>query len=463
MAMRAVAPQPSSGPKCLRIGLIKSGNIEEERIIRSRETVTIGGDSGCFFVIEPPSPKFAKSFKLFEIVGDEYRLNFTDEMKGRVGLASGVKSFEELRSGGARKTSNGYQVPLSPTSRGKVSLGKATFLFQFIDLPPAPPKPQLPAAAQGGFARNIDWLYTACVVFTYMFFCAFIVYLDHRDWPIEQRTTILPDIATRLIFQEPVEPEEPEEEVAETEEESDESDEPEQETRPQPRQQDRAEAPRQTATERAEQRQAIAQTAVRQAEQLIQGALGEGGALANLLADGAITNDAQEILSQTSGTTEARGAAGRLNARTGGTGSGLTGRLGQLREGQNVAAANEGSPVQEQRVRGRVNFQGGGETGGAGVFSQAQVSSRIRARRRAFQGCYERSLRNNPALRGKVTVQFTIQTTGTVSGARAAENTSGDAGLASCVVGVVRRLRWNPGPEGGSVQYRYPFVFQPQN
>ena len=62
-----------------------------------------------------------------------------------------------------------------------------------------------------------------------------------------------------------------------------------------------------------------------------------------------------------------------------------------------------------------------------------------------------------------VTVQFSIQPTGTVSGARATENTTGDSGMASCVVSVVRRLRWNPGPEGGSVSYRYPFVFAPQN
>ena len=148
--------------------------------------------------------------------------------------------------------------------------------------------------------------------------------------------------------------------------------------------------------------------------------------------------------------------------RAGGQGSGQAGNLGALRTGEEVGTAMTGM-VEERRITGRVNFQGGGDVGGAGQFDQGQVTRRIRARRRAFQACYERSLRNNPTLRGKVTVQFSIQPTGTVSGARATENTTGDAGMASCVVGVVRRLRWNPGPEGGSVSYRYPFVFAPQN
>ncbi|MEM7677650.1 MAG: AgmX/PglI C-terminal domain-containing protein, partial [Myxococcota bacterium] len=75
----------------------------------------------------------------------------------------------------------------------------------------------------------------------------------------------------------------------------------------------------------------------------------------------------------------------------------------------------------------------------------------------------ERELGRNPTLAGKVTVEFTIVERGTVSNARAAENTTGSPAVASCVTAAVRRFRFRPGPEGGSVTFRYPFVFAPQN
>ena len=208
MAMRAVSPK-ATGPKVLRIGLIKSGRVEDERIIRDRSTVTVGtGDSSNSFVIDPPGFSLPDNFKLFESTGGEYRLNFTEKMNGKVGLEAGVRKLDELRKSGARKTAQGtYQVMLSPGSRGKVTIGKATLLFQFVDPPPKTPPPQLPAAARGGFGRNVDWTFTASVIFTYMFFLAGIVYLEHRDWPIGTQTYEIPEIATRLLFQLEPEPE----------------------------------------------------------------------------------------------------------------------------------------------------------------------------------------------------------------------------------------------------------------
>ena len=84
-------------------------------------------------------------------------------------------------------------------------------------------------------------------------------------------------------------------------------------------------------------------------------------------------------------------------------------------------------------------------------------------RLRAIQRCYETELRTNPTLEGKVTVEFTIVERGTVTNARASENTTGSAAVANCVVRTVRRFRFNPGPDGGSVTFSYPFVFAPQN
>src|SRR6185295_17655869 len=48
------------------------------------------------------------------------------------------------------------QVPLTPTARGKLSLGDLTVLFQFVTEPPRQPKPMLPASVRGTFADRFD-------------------------------------------------------------------------------------------------------------------------------------------------------------------------------------------------------------------------------------------------------------------------------------------------------------------
>ena len=87
----------------------------------------------------------------------------------------------------------------------------------------------------------------------------------------------------------------------------------------------------------------------------------------------------------------------------------------------------------------------------------------IRTRIRAIQACYEKELRRNPSLSGKVTAEFTIVERGTVSNVKITTNSTGDDAVGKCVANTIRRFRFNPGPDGGSVTFSYPFVFAPQN
>ena len=87
----------------------------------------------------------------------------------------------------------------------------------------------------------------------------------------------------------------------------------------------------------------------------------------------------------------------------------------------------------------------------------------INTRRSAIQACYERELRAQPTLQGRVLISMTIQEAGNVTGVRATENTTGSDAVASCVARVVGGLRFNPGPTDGSVTYSFPFVFEPQS
>src|SRR2546423_15502492 len=81
--MRAVAQ--AQGPKVLRIGIVQAGRVVEERIIKQRTTVTVGQSEKAMFVI--PSQNLPSPFKLFELIGADYYLNWVDGMQGRLALA----------------------------------------------------------------------------------------------------------------------------------------------------------------------------------------------------------------------------------------------------------------------------------------------------------------------------------------------------------------------------------------
>jgi TonB family protein len=76
-----------------------------------------------------------------------------------------------------------------------------------------------------------------------------------------------------------------------------------------------------------------------------------------------------------------------------------------------------------------------------------------------IRSCYERALRNNPTLSGRLEVRFTIGTSGRVTSA-SSSGLSAAPEVGSCVVSRVRGLVF-PTPEGGSVDFSFPFNFSP--
>ena len=213
----------------------------------------------------------------------------------------------------------------------------------------------------------------------------------------------------------------------------------------------------------ADARARIAEQAAASAEAMILGALGDG-ALADVLAGGAVTGNAEDVLAQASGVGVATGGSSALRERSGGgDGSGQRDGLGGLAGSGNAGMAATTGMVEERQISGRINLEGGGDIGGSGDFDAALVVREIRRRLSAIQRCYETELRNDPTLNGRVVAAFTIQPTGTLSNVRATENTTGSNAVGTCVTNVIRRIRFTEGPEGGPVNYSFPFVFAVQN
>lgn len=453
--------------KVLRLGIIQNGRVVEERLLRTREPVRVGQKLSNTFVVA--SSAFPVSFTMFDVKGGNYVLHFTDQMVGRILLGSSVHDLDSLKkSGKATKTAEGWALELAPTARGKIGLGDATILFQFVTPPPLRVLPQLPANMRGGLllfaatTMGLQGAFLASLLFSTVVQVGAVVWLVFMVPPGQRVVGIgaMPDRFVQIL-----EPKEtpPVETVTELSEDGEPTDaEPAEEEGEAEEAQEAGEASSRTENtvrEQAEQRvrQESALAAFYGGGENADGpVLGFTTALTDRRADEVLSN--QTALGENVGT-------GGIVSRTGlGTSSGAEGAVGRAQVEGGGSRVAEGATTERSETREaatvRVNVRAGSaRTAGTGTLDQNSVSSVIRRRMSDIERCYERALAQDPSLRGRVMVQFTIGEGGRVTDARLPENTVGDA-VGSCIVGRVRRWRFDE-PQGGNVVVRYPFILEP--
>ena len=94
-----------------------------------------------------------------------------------------------------------------------------------------------------------------------------------------------------------------------------------------------------------------------------------------------------------------------------------------------------------------------------GEIDAKAVKRTLKRKGKMFQQCYETALKSNSKLKGKIVIEFTINTRGKVSEASAVKDSVG-GGVAKCVVRAMKRVRF-PRPDDGEVTIANAFVFQP--
>ena len=90
----------------------------------------------------------------------------------------------------------------------------------------------------------------------------------------------------------------------------------------------------------------------------------------------------------------------------------------------------------------------------------AAIAREIHARRKAIGACYERALKQQPTLAGKLVVRFALAPAGTVSSVDIDEDTLRAPDVAACIRAVVLHWRF-PALSEGAAELSFPFVFQP--
>jgi hypothetical protein len=146
-----------------------------------------------------------------------------------------------------------------------------------------------------------------------------------------------------------------------------------------------------------------------------------------------------------------------VNGGKGGTSRDLVGKVGT--KGRGGGKKGYGKGVMGRRIAANVQVDDV-NTVIKGALEREEIERVIKRNLPQIRYCYERELKLNPNLNGKVVSHFTIGKTGGVVSANIMESTLQGSAVGTC---IARRIsRWVfPKPRGGGiVRVKYPFLFQ---
>jgi len=130
------------------------------------------------------------------------------------------------------------------------------------------------------------------------------------------------------------------------------------------------------------------------------------------------------------------------------------------RTGRRVGRESRLAERREAEVR--VSMPSSAATVTGGMLSKKQISDVVMRNKGAVRYCYESQLMRYPTLRGKVVVDFIIDTSGRVTKVKVPTNTLSQKGakdkVGRCLIKFISRWRF-PKPKGGKVRVIYPFTF----
>jgi hypothetical protein len=495
--MAAFAALQANIPKVLRIGVIQGARIIEERIVRTRETVTIGPSEKNHFVIAHPS--LSGRHPLFELrsggpKGEQFWMNFTPEMTGRVAFpadAGGVMDLAALRSSPkSQPGSRGHATPLTDDCKGKVVVGDTTLLFQFVVPPPIQPRPQLPASVRGGWLSRIEPGFVIAFVVSSLVHVGMMCGAMIPDWPKPTLEDILASdfspTQMQVVTAADLKEEEDTGDEAETKEGAGAAEDTGQETagettaevaaevKPEDQPRSTGQAPPRVTIggESISERQLGELQAKIENTLSLENILGGGAGgpdmgLSEFGGSGGSVTGLQDALAGTVGTSDG-----------GGGGTGYTTLAGNLVEGPAVGTVGAGgtqptgpavvpnrveaTKVETKEIkRGKVRTSGGSPAGGSGRMSGDVFRTTLGRKRGAIEACYNNALVRDPTLAGDLTFLIVINQQGSVSvdverNAAALEA----AGVTSCIVGKLRTMNFaSSPPQGGDFRVRLPVSF----
>ena len=421
--------------RLLRVGIVHGRRIVEERLLPRAGSVTIGSSPRNTFIV--PWDDAPDRWRLFEERGGRHTLHLAGDMTARIADGTTVTSVD------ARRGERVPPIPLSDRARGKVTVGGTTVLFQLLRPPVPQPRAQLPLSVRRRVSREIDGWFALALAFTALLHLAFVIYLRQIDWPRRPSLEEIPDRFIRQMIRAPratPAPAAPTAIAAHT-----------------PRPHPAAPAPAPRPAPGKPQKPALPDISNIGLIPLLTARGPDGSsAVKDVLSPGGIERSLDEAMRDV-GNVGIAGTEALHGLHGPGTGTGRVVTPSELHGGPGIVEAGPTGTRAERDVSSRLKVDKPIIEGGHADLDA--IAREIRARRKAIAACYERALKQQPTLSGKLVVRFSIAAAGTVAGVDIDEDTLGAPEVGACIRGLVLRWRFAP-PAEAPVEISFPFVFQ---
>ena len=448
----------------LQIALVWQDKILAYRLVRARETVTIGPSKRAS-LSTPPIGSGAGSdrFVLLAPVKPKghFVLRLAAELAGEVTTSAQVHSVADLLVSAtpSKRDASVREIVLGPGDRARLSIPSAPDLrleIRFVDAPARLPRPTL-AQTEPILARI-----TAITAFVMTIFLAGVLIFAPDEGPKPLAIS-----AERMAKIAPPTPPPPPERGAKKK--------AEEKAKEESGQMKRAEGDR----GRLGKHDAVAKdTVIPKGEKDILrdkvskvGLLGligkerpQGSGLAKLFADN--TMEVEQAVAGMAGATltAGRGSGGLSTSGAGlgggGTGTGHLYGAGNLDTGGRSSRGHGHGPTLAVRKEREVKVDiASGSVDEGGGLTKEQVARVVRAHQNAIKFCYEKELQRKPTLGGKIEIYWVIGPDGVVEKSKIAVTTMDDGAVEGCVVRQVKQWSF-PKSDGRTVVQSYPFLFK---
>ncbi len=439
-----------SGQKVLRLVAVVDEKVSEDLHQTEPGSVSVGTHHNADVVV------FGKNapakHQLFDLRQGAYFLDLPPEARGKVRIGKKAVSVKKLRARYAK--GNTCRIKLDPRAKGKLRLGQTTLVFQFAPPKPVPPKLPFPAAFKASVFAMVGALFIYSQLAATGILGPVFIWANYAEIPEKDEM----DIEERFLVavgrkpaedkkeEEPEEEEEEEDELAEEDE-----DLVEELDKPKPEVKKLKEKPKK-----------FSKAAVKQARSVgvarVLGTYGGDGPGTVFDVIQSTENRLGELAAAGMTTTvEANGPLGDL-APIGGDGIDLHGQLTQTKGFDTGAgpAIENGVKKRERKIKGRTKAKG---TSAAGGGDKKAIKATIKHRTSALQHCYNKALRTQPDLSGKMSFAIVINVMGSVTSVVVEEDTLGNAGVKACAKAKIKGWRFpmNGAEEGADVSFSVVF------
>lgn len=384
----------------------------------------------------PKGGQAPRQHRLFEWVESEgsYYIDIPPETRGKIALGSNKATIEQLR----KRFGQGdkLRVKLGSKAKGKLLIGQTKILFQTAKPAAEPVKPPFPAEFVDPFAHlRITTL--DAVVFGSSATLALLMYVWFSQFA--ERKEPKPDDRFVQAMGLPASFYEEEEEVVEEEVDEDVLKQEDKEVEEDKQEEEIEEE----LDEKLDRPDNVSEAAFKEARGVgvalvlgTYGGVGEGTVLDMIQSR---ENNLGDLFAQGMSTTEEYrgGEIGEFVAGGGGINS--TGTMAKnegLQTGEGPAEVGA-TDKKERKVKASSSTDDV-----IGDVDKQAVSATIRRRMPGLEACYEKALRSNPNLKGKMSYTITINPSGRVTNVTIEEDTVGDASVRSCTEAKIKGWRF---------------------